>query len=84
MAQVTYPGVYVRRFRVVCVHSRGKHIHCGVHRCRRKEVRWAAVKILFTEYQNRYGGFIRLFSEPCRLSIFQQWPTQCYIVRVAT
>jgi hypothetical protein len=86
MTQVTYPGVYVDEVpsgvRPIAAVSTSVAAFIGVAE---KGPINEAVKIFnFTEYQNRYGGF--LLSSYLSYAVFQFFNnggTQCYIVRVA-
>ena len=86
MAQVTYPGVYVEEVpsgaRPIAAASTSIAAFLGV--AERGPV-GEAVKIFnFTEYQNRYGGFIpNSFLSHAVYQFFNNGGTQCYIVRVA-
>jgi Bacteriophage tail sheath protein len=86
MAQVTYPGVYVEEVpsgvRPIAAASTSIAAFIGV--AERGPV-GEAVKIFnFTEYQNRYGGFIpNSFLSHAVYQFFNNGGTQCYIVRVA-
>jgi len=87
MAQVTYPGVYVEEVpsgaRPIAAASTSIAAFLGV--AERGPV-GEAVKIFnFTEYQNRYGGFIpNSFLSHAVYQFFNNGGTQCYIVRVAS
>jgi uncharacterized protein len=87
MAQVTYPGVYVEEVpsgaRPIAAASTSIAAFLGV--AERGPV-GEAVKIFnFTEYQNRYGGFIpNSFLSHAVYQFFNNCGTQCYIVRVAS
>jgi phage tail sheath protein FI len=86
MAQVTYPGVYVEEVpsgaRPIAAASTSIAAFIGI--AERGPV-GEAVKIFnFTEYQNRYGGFIAgSFLSHAVYQFFNNGGTQCYIVRVA-
>jgi phage tail sheath protein FI len=87
MAQVTYPGVYVEEVpsgvRPIAAASTSIAAFIGV--AERGPV-GEAVKIFnFTEYQNRYGGFLpNSFLSHAVYQFFNNGGTQCYIVRVAS
>jgi phage tail sheath protein FI len=87
MAQVTYPGVYVEEVpsgvRPIAAASTSIAAFIGI--AERGPV-GEAVKIFnFTEYQNRYGGFIpNSFLSHAVYQFFNNGGTQCYIVRVAS
>ena len=73
MAQLTYPGVYVEEVpsgvRPIAAASTSIAAFIGV--AERGPVGEAVKVFNFTEYQNRYGGFLSgIFSESRRLSIF--------------
>jgi uncharacterized protein len=86
MAQLTYPGVYVEEVssgvRPIAAASTSIAAFIGV--AERGPV-GAAVKVFnFTEYQNRYGGFLSgSFLSHAVYQFFNNGGTQCYIVRVA-
>lgn len=86
MAQVTYPGVYVEEVpsgvRPITAASTSIAAFIGI--AERGPV-GEAVKIFnFTEYQNRYGGFIpNSFLSHAVYQFFNNGGTQCYTVRVA-
>ena len=85
MAQVTYPGVYVEEVpsgvRPIAAASTSIAAFIGVAE---RGPLGEAVKVFnFTEYQNRYGGFIpNSFLSHAVYQFFNNGGTQCYIVRV--
>ena len=86
MAQVTYPGVYVEEVpsgvRPIAAASTSIAAFIGV--AERGPVGEAVKMFNFTEYQNRYGGFIpNSFLSHAVYQFFNNGGTQCYIVRVA-
>ena len=85
MAQVTYPGVYVEEV------PSGVRPIAGVSTSVPGFIGMAekgpideAVKVFnFTEYQNRYGGFLSYsYLSHAVFQFFNNGGTQCYIVRV--
>jgi uncharacterized protein len=86
MAQVTYPGVYVEEVssgvRPLAAASTSIAAFVGVAE---KGPVGQAVKVFsFTEYQNRYGGFLaHSFLSHAVFQFFNNGGAQCYIVRVA-
>src|SRR5262245_55940977 len=86
MAQLSYPGVYVEEVpsgvRPIAAASTSVAAFLGL--AERGPVS-AAVKVFnFTEYQNRYGGFLAgSFLSHAVYQFFNNGGTQCYIVRVA-
>jgi phage tail sheath protein FI len=86
MVQLSYPGVYVEEIpsgvRPIAAASTSIAAFIGV--AERGPV-GEAVKIFnFTEYQNRYGGFLSgSFLSHAVYQFFNNGGTQCYIVRVA-
>jgi phage tail sheath protein FI len=86
MAQVTYPGVYVEEVpsgvRPIAAASTSIAAFIGV--AERGPVGEAVKVFNFTEYQNRYGGFLSgSFLSHAVYQFFNNGGTQCYIVRVA-
>src|ERR1700752_4519034 len=85
MAQVTYPGVYVEEVpsgvRPIAAASTSIAEFIGVAE---KGPVSEAVKVFnFTEYQNRYGGFLaNSFLSHAVYQFFNNGGTQCYILRV--
>jgi uncharacterized protein len=86
MAQLTYPGVYVEEVPsgVRPIAAASTSIAAFIGMAERGPV-GEAVKIFnFTEYQNRYGGFLAgSFLSHAVYQFFNNGGTQCYIVRVA-
>ena len=86
MAQVTYPGVYVEEVpsgvRPIAAVSTSVAGFIGVAE---KGPLDEAIKVFnFTEYQNRYGGFLPdAYLSHAVFQFFNNGGTQCYIVRVA-
>ena len=86
MAQVTYPGVYVEEVpsgvRPIAAVSTSV---AGFIGAAEKGPINEAVKVFnFTEYQNRYGGFLaHAYLSHAVFQFFNNGGTQCYIVRVA-
>ena len=85
MAQVTYPGVYVEEVpsgvRPITGVSTSVPGFIGVAESGPID---EAIKVFnFTEYQNRYGGFLS-YSQLSHavFQFFNNGGTQCYIVRV--
>lgn len=86
MAQPTYPGVYVEEVpsgvRPIAAASTSVAAFIGV--AERGPVSEAVKVFNFTEYQNRYGGFLPgSFLSHAVYQFFNNGGTQCYIVRVA-
>jgi phage tail sheath protein FI len=86
MAQLTYPGVYVEEVpsgvRPIAAASTSIAAFIGV--AERGPVGEAVKVFNFTEYQNRYGGFLAgSFLSHAVYQFFNNGGTQCYIVRVA-
>jgi uncharacterized protein len=86
MAQLTYPGVYVEEVasgvRPIAAASTSIAAFIGV--TERGPVGDAVKVFNFTEYQNRYGGFLPgSFLSHAVYQFFNNGGTQCYIVRVA-
>jgi hypothetical protein len=86
MAQLTYPGVYVEEVpsgvRPIAAASTSIAAFIGV--AERGPVGEAVKVFNFTEYQNRYGGFLSgSFLSHAVYQFFNNGGTQCYIVRVA-
>ncbi len=86
MAQLTYPGVYVEEVpsgvRPIAAASTSIAAFVGV--AERGPVGEAVKVFNFTEYQNRYGGFLsESFLSHAIYQFFNNGGTQCYIVRVA-
>lgn len=85
MAQVTYPGVYVEEVpsgvRPIAAVSTSVAGFIGVAE---KGPTEETVKVFnFTEYQNRYGGFLpHSYLSHAVLQFFNNGGTQCYIRRV--
>lgn len=86
MAQVNYPGVYVEEVpsgvRPIAAASTAIAAFIGVAE---KGSLGEAVNVFnFTEYQNRYGGFLaNSFLSHAVYQFFNNGGAQCYIVRVA-
>src|SRR2546421_7026565 len=85
MAQVTYPGVYVEEVpsgvRPIAGVSPAVPGFIGV--AERGPIHEAIKVFNFTEYQNRYGGFLsHLYLSHAVLQFFNNGGTQCYVVRV--
>lgn len=86
MAQVTYPGVYVEEVpsgvRPIAAVSTSVAGFIGVAE---KGPLKKAIKVFnFTEYQNRYGGFLPdAYLSHAVLQFFNNGGTQCYVMRVA-
>jgi uncharacterized protein len=86
MAQLSYPGVYVEEVpsgvRPIAAASTSIAAFIGV--AERGPVGEAVKVFNFTEYQNRYGGFLAgSFLSHAVYQFFNNGGTQCYIVRVA-
>ena len=86
MAQLSYPGVYVEEVpsgvRPIAAASTSIAAFIGV--AERGQVGEAVKVFNFTEYQNRYGGFLAgSFLSHAVYQFFNNGGTQCYIVRVA-
>ena len=86
MAQVTYPGVYVEEVpsgvRPIADASTSVAAFIGV--AEKGPVNGATKVFNFTEYQNRYGGFLpHAFLSHAVFQFFNNGGTQCYVVRVA-
>jgi len=86
MAQLTYPGVYVEEVpsgvRPIAAASTSIAAFIGI--AERGPVGEAVKVFNFTEYQNRYGGFLPgSFLSHAVYQFFNNGGTQCYIVRVA-
>lgn len=86
MAQLTYPGVYVEEVpsgvRPIAAASTSIAAFIGV--AERGSVGESVKVFNFTEYQNRYGGFLPgSFLSHAVYQFFNNGGTQCYIVRVA-
>jgi phage tail sheath protein FI len=86
MAQLSYPGVYVEEVpsgvRPIAAASTSIAAFIGV--AERGPVGEAVKVFNFTEYQNRYGGFLSgSFLSHAVYQFFNNGGTQCYIVRVA-
>jgi phage tail sheath protein FI len=85
MAQVTYPGVYVEEVpsgvRPIVGVSTSVPGFIGVAERGPTD---EAIKVFnFTEYQNRYGGFLsHSYLSHAVLQFFNNGGTQCYVVRV--
>jgi Bacteriophage tail sheath protein len=85
MAQVTYPGVYVEEVpsgvRPIAAVSTSVPGFIGLAE---KGPVSEAVKVFnFTEYQNRYGGFLSYsYLSHAVFQFFNNGGTQCYVVRV--
>jgi phage tail sheath protein FI len=85
MAQVTYPGVYVEEVpsgvRPITGVSTSVPGFIGV--VERGPIDEAVKVFNFTEYQNRYGGFLSdSYLSHAVFQFFNNGGTQCYIVRV--
>ncbi|NOT56608.1 MAG: phage tail sheath family protein [Deltaproteobacteria bacterium] len=86
MAQVSYPGVYIEEVpsgvRPIAAASTSIAAFIGV--AERGPVGEAVKVFNFTEYQNRYGGFLtNSFLSHAVYQFFNNGGTQCYVVRVA-
>ena len=86
MAQLSYPGVYVEEVpsgvRPIAAASTSIAAFIGV--AERGQVGKAVKVFNFTEYQNRYGGFLAgSFLSHAVYQFFNNGGTQCYVVRVA-
>jgi uncharacterized protein len=86
MAQLSYPGVYVEEVpsgvRPIAAASTSIAAFIGV--AERGPVGEAVKVFNFTEYQNRYGGFLAgSFLSHAVYQFFNNGGTQCYVVRVA-
>ena len=86
MAQLSYPGVYVEEVpsgvRPIAAASTSIAAFIGV--AERGRVGEAVKVFNFTEYQNRYGGFLAgSFLSHAVYQFFNNGGTQCYVVRVA-
>ena len=86
MAQLSYPGVYVEEVpsgvRPIAAASTSIAAFIGV--AERGQVGEAVKVFNFTEYQNRYGGFLAgSFLSHAVYQFFNNGGTQCYVVRVA-
>ena len=87
MAQVTYPGVYVEEVPsgVRPIAAASTSIAAFIGMAERGPVGEAVKMFNFTEYQNRYGGFIpNSFLSHAVYQFFNNGGTQCYVVRVAS
>jgi uncharacterized protein len=85
MAQVTYPGVYVEEVpsgvRPIAAASTSVAGFIGM--AEKGPVNEATKVFNFTEYQNRYGGFLpHAFLSHAVFQFFNNGGTQCYVVRV--
>jgi phage tail sheath protein FI len=85
MTQVTYPGVYVEEIssgvRPISGASTSVAAFIGV--AERGPVGQAVKVFSFTEYQNRYGGFLaNSFLSHAVYQFFNNGGTQCYLTRV--
>lgn len=85
MAQVTYPGVYVEEVpsgvRPIAGVSTSIAAFVGI--AEKGPVKEAVKVFNFTEYQNRYGGFLTSsYLSHAVFQFFNNGGTQCYIVRV--
>ena len=85
MAQLSYPGVYVEEVpsgvRPIAAASTSIAAFIGV--AERGPVGEAVKVFNFTEYQNRYGGFLSgSFLSHAVYQFFNNGGTQCYVVRV--
>ncbi len=86
MAQLTYPGVYVEEVPsgVRPIAAASTSIAAFIGMAERGTVGEAVKVFNFTEYQNRYGGFLPgSFLSHAVYQFFNNGGTQCYIVRVA-
>jgi phage tail sheath protein FI len=86
MAQVTYPGVYVEEVpsgvRPIAAVSTSVAGFIGV--AEKGPINEAVKVFNFTEYQNRYGGFLpHAYLSHAVFQFFNNGGTQCYVVRVA-
>jgi phage tail sheath protein FI len=86
MAQVTYPGVYVQEVasgvRPLAAVSTSVAGFIGV--AEKGPVSEATKVFNFTEYQNRFGGFLpNAYLSHAVYQFFNNGGTQCYVVRVA-
>jgi uncharacterized protein len=86
MAQVTYPGVYVQEVpsgvRPIAAVSTSVAGFIGV--AEKGPVNEAIKVFNFTEYQNRFGGFLpNAYLSYAVYQFFNNGGTQCYVVRVA-
>src|SRR5271157_2796432 len=85
MANVTYPGVYVEEVssgvHPIAAAATSTAAFIGITE---KGDPTAAVKVLnFTEYQNRFGGFLSTSKlSHSVFNFFNNGGSQCYIVRV--
>ena len=86
MAQPTYPGVYVEEVPsgVRPIAAASTSIAAFIGMAERGPVGETVKVFNFTEYQNRYGGFLSgSFLSHAVYQFFNNGGTQCYIVRVA-
>jgi phage tail sheath protein FI len=86
MAQPTYPGVYVEEVPsgVRPIAAVSTSVAGFIGQAEKGAINEAVKVFNFTEYQNRYGGFLAYsYLSHAVFQFFNNGGTQCYVVRVA-